>query len=36
VLVDHQTPPRLAPPAVAPYDNGPICYAHAIINYMLS
>jgi hypothetical protein len=36
VLVDHQTPPGLAPPEVAPYDNGPIRYAHAITNYMLS
>jgi hypothetical protein len=33
-LWTQQPPPRLAPPAVAPCDNGPICYAHAIMNYM--
>jgi hypothetical protein len=32
VLADHQTPPGLAPPAVAPCDNGPIRYAHAMMN----
>jgi hypothetical protein len=30
--VDLQTSLGLAPPAVAPCDNGPIRYAHAMMN----
>jgi hypothetical protein len=32
MLMDHQTPPGLIPPVVAPCDNEPIRYAHAMMN----